>query len=86
MRFNEEEVGAEGEVEEEESTRVQGGRCVHTSGWQARSELRGAFLCLGYEGKINKPERLYKERQGGNWNVEIPKGKSVSHTRTRTWV
>lgn len=40
-----------------------GSPCVHASGWQARSELRGAFPCLGEEGKINKPGRLYKERQ-----------------------
>lgn len=33
--------------EKQESRGVQGGRCVHTSGWQARSELRGALPCLG---------------------------------------
>lgn len=36
--------GREGKTE---SRRVHRGRCVHTSGWQARSELRGAFPCLG---------------------------------------
>lgn len=55
-----------------------GSPCVHASGWQASSELRGAFPCLGEEGKINKLGRLYKERQGGNRNVEIPEGKSAS--------
>lgn len=31
--------------EEREGSR--GSPCVHASGWQARSELRGAFPCLG---------------------------------------
>lgn len=50
---------------------------MHASGWQPDQSC-GERSVFGIGGKDKQAGRLYKERQAGNGNVEIPEGKCAS--------